>query len=289
VLHELTRDIPLDFFVLYSSAAAILAAPGQGLYPAANAELDALARIRRQAGLPALSVAWGAWAGAGMAFELARRMRGVLQARGLGEIEPDVGFTQLERLLKDGAAYGVVIPIRWPAFLAQLPAGADRTFYSSVTKAVSSAPKQPPADKISGIVDSLKKLPSGRRRQTLCAYLIERIVHVLGQDPVTPIDPLVALKDIGLDSLMAVELCNELNRASGHSLPATLLFDYPTLDALTGYLIKAWVLEPDAAAPVFAADAVRGSAIETVAKLSEEAAEALLLEELERGSAGGHA
>src|SRR5262249_54171696 len=113
VLHQLTRNLNLDFFILYSAAGVLLGAPGQGLYPGANAALDALAEARQRLGLPALSVAWGPWAGSGMAAELAARGNETWQARGLGTISPGQGFAQLERLLAAGAAYGAVIPIDW--------------------------------------------------------------------------------------------------------------------------------------------------------------------------------
>ena len=247
ILHEITRDIPLEFFVLYSAAGVLLGAAGQGMYPAANAELDALACVRRRLGLPALSVAWGPWAGAGMAADLAARGRDVWQDRGLGKIEPAAGFAQLERLLADGATYCAVIPIRWAHFLAQLPAGADRDFFSAVAPAPSLKARAAPPAQGAVILERLRALPLGQRRQELIAYLTERALHVLGLDATTPVEPRVPLKEMGLDSLMAVELSNSLVRSGGQSLPATLLFDYPTLDALATYLARAWRLEADAA------------------------------------------
>ena len=247
VLHELTRERPLDFFVMYSAAGVVLGAPGQGLYPAANAMLDALARVRRRMGLPALSVAWGPWAEVGMAAELAAGGRDVWQARGLGKIDPAQGFAQLERLLADKAAYGAIIPIRWSQFLAQLPAGADREFFDVVNPATSAGQQgeRPPQGAI--IIDQIKSRPLGHRRQALIAHLTESALHVLGLDANTSVDPRVPLKEIGLDSLMAVELCNTLIRSGGHPLPATLLFDYPTLDALAEYLLRVWRIEVDTA------------------------------------------
>ena len=286
VLHELTRDMRLEFFVLYSAAGVVLGAAGQGMYPAANAELDALARVRRRLGLPALSVAWGPWAGDGMAAELAASGRDVWQARGLGKIEPAAGFAQLERLLADGATYGAAIPIRWADFLAQLPAGADREFFSAVAPAPSVKVKATLTDHGAAIVDHLKALPIGQRRQGLIAHLTERALHVLGLDATTPIEPSVPLKEMGLDSLMAVELRNNLVRLGGQSLPATLLFDYPSLVALAGYLTRAWRLEAGAAD---ATGTAMPASVNIIAEMSDTQAEALLLEELELSTVGRRA
>jgi acyl carrier protein len=290
VLHELTRDIPLEFFVLYSAAGVVLGAAGQGMYPAANAELDALAGVRRRLGLPALSIAWGPWADAGMAADLAARGSDVWQARGLGKIEAARGFAQLERLLADGASYGAVIPIDWTHFLAQLPPGADRDFFNTVVPALSPAPvsKAGRSCQDSSILERLRALPSGQRRQGLLAHLTERVLHVLGLEPATPIDLRVPLKEIGLDSLMAVELRNSLVRLAGQSLPATLLFDYPSLDALAAYLSRAWQLEAEADALGAATIAPR-EFVDRIAYLSDTEAEALLLEELQSSAAGRRA
>ena len=90
------------------------------------------------------------------------------------------------------------------------------------------------------MVDRLAALPVGERRHALLAHLVERALHVLGLDAATPIDRRVPLKEIGLDSLMSVELRNILVRSGGRPLPATLLFDYPSLDALARYLARKW-------------------------------------------------
>ena len=102
------------------------------------------------------------------------------------------------------------------------------------------------------ILERLRELPLGERRQVLIAHLAERALHVLGLDATTPFEPRVPLKEMGLNS-MAVELSNSLVRSGGQSLPATLLFDYPTLDALATYLARVWRLEADATDDIVAA------------------------------------
>jgi NAD(P)-dependent dehydrogenase (short-subunit alcohol dehydrogenase family) len=285
LLHDITRDIPLEFFVLYSAAGVVLGAPGQALYSAANAELDALAHFRRRLGLPSLSVAWGPWAGAGMAADLAARGNDVWAARGLGTINPASGFARLDRLLVDRAAYAAVIPIQWSRFLAQLPAHADSSFFDDVAPTLQSRPTagRPAYDAV--MVERLAALPVGERQHALLAHLAERTRHVLGLDAATAIDRRVPLKEVGLDSLMAVELRNILVRSGGRPLPATLLFDYPSLDALAGYLACKWQLGADTKDETVAA-ATPVSSLAPVAELSDAEAEALLVKELELSDVG---
>jgi acyl transferase domain-containing protein len=289
LLHALTRDLPLDFFVLYSAACVVLGAPGQGLYPAANAELDALARFRHRLGLPALSVAWGKWSGAGMAAELADRGHDVWTARGLASIDAANGFASLERLLADHAAYGAVMPIGWRRFLRQLRFGADRDFFAAVAPAATGSQDTAGSTDVVVVSERLRALPSALRRQALITYLTERVRLVLGLADDAPIPARSALKDIGLDSLMAVELRNVLVRSGGMPLPTTLVFDYPTLDALASCLGRSWGLED--AAPPAVPDTVERFArtdMQDIADLSEEDAEALLSAELVLSPAGGH-
>lgn len=276
ILHELTRDIPLDFFVLYSAAGTVLGAPGQGMYAAANAELDALAHFRHSIGLPATSVAWGPWRGAGMAAELVNRGRDVFTARGLQMIDADMAFSRLERLLIDGSPYGAVIAVDWRKFLS---AWADSSYFSLLI----SAPK-PRAAVVAkkSSLERLKAVPAGHRREALLTELAANACHVIGLDAGTMIAATTPLREMGLNSLMAIELRNVLVRLGGQSLPATLLFDYPHLAALTSHLYSAWSLDFDAVSVQAAAGS---SALDDVdlAGLSDAEAETLLLAELANG------
>lgn len=275
VLHELTSGMPLEFFVLYSAAGQYLGAPGQSAYAAANAALDALARIRHAQGLPGLAVAWGAWAQGGMATQMAASGHDPWSERGLGQIEPTAGFERLERLLREGVAHAVVLPIDWARFLARLPKGMDASFFPA--QLVRGAIAAPAAIADVGVVGRIRLLPSGQRQAALTTHLAERALHVLGLDADTAIDPHKALKEVGLDSLMAVELRNALTRSIGKPLPATLLFDYPNLAALANYLMRSLALQDEVAAtPPMTAP----RAGDDLADLSDEEAEALLMQEL---------
>lgn len=278
VLHDLTRGLDLDCFVLYSAAGVVIGAAGQGVYPAANAELDALVLARRRAGLPALSIAWGPWAGAGMASGLGER---AWAARGLSMLHPASALAALAQALRERAAYVVVMRMDWRRYAAQLPVGLDRAFFSSL---LPEAVERPEASRGAGaFVAGLRALPSGARREALLDHLRQLALHVVGLDGATPVAGATPLKDIGLDSLMAVELRNAVMRSVGRPLPATLLFDYPTLDALGAHLVRLLQLE-DAVEPE--ASAATRAAVEEVARLSEAEAYDLLLSELEGDSTG---
>ena len=284
VLHSLTRHLPLDFFVLYSAAGAMLGAAGQGVYPAANMELNALAQARRAQGLPALSVAWGAWTGEGMASSSGAS--DAWEARGLRRITPETGFAALKQLLRANVACGIVLPIDWSRFLARLPEGFGREFFAAVAPSDAERVAPSPAQRQGPTIeDQLRTAPASQRRQLMIAHLKDRTLHVLGLEPGTPLPERAALKDAGLDSLMAVELRNTLVRSMGNALPATLLFDYPTLDKLATYLLRMLSLDETGIgkSPVEMPALVE---VDDVAGLTDEEAEAQLLAELERGARG---
>jgi acyl transferase domain-containing protein/NADPH:quinone reductase-like Zn-dependent oxidoreductase/acyl carrier protein len=283
ILDALTADDSLDFFVLYSSAGWRLGPLGQGAYAAANAELDALAWARRASGRPALSVGWGQWRDGGMAARLSAKGHDTWSARGLGWLTPREAFDQLERLLLADCTHALVLPIDWQRFTASLPPGVDPAFFEAVRPAPRAARGSVATiAKTSSPVEAWRAAPAGARRELLLAHLIERTRHVLGVGDDVALDLQAPLKAAGLDSLMAVELRNLLTRSLGISLPATLLFDYPALDALATYLSTALQLMPNTLAA--SAETSARDALDAVAQLTDAEAEAELLAELAAGA-----
>ncbi|MET1075625.1 MAG: type I polyketide synthase, partial [Umezawaea sp.] len=243
-LHELTRHLDLSAFVLFSSAAGTLGNAGQGNYAAANAFLDAFAQYRRGLGLPATTVAWGAWAGAGMAEDVATAER--LRRDGVSPMDPERAVAALWRAAGQRDPFAVVADIDWGKLAAGLPrpnrllqelpgvreaAGADRPVTASVVDRLAAAE---PADR-HGIVVEL-----------VVAAVAAVLGHATGS--VRADRP---FKDLGFDSLTGVELRNRLATATGSRLPATLVFDHPTPAALADHLL----VELRPAAPVGSRDA----------------------------------
>jgi acyl transferase domain-containing protein/acyl carrier protein len=278
VLHRATEGRPLDFFVMFSSMVSQLAGPGQGSYAAANAFLDALAHQRRAAGRPALTVNWGPWA-VGMASAVDARDRLRWREQGLGAIEPERGLATLGRLLCHRVAQVSVLPIDWRRRWRALPADGRSPLMSELFRSL--APSRPAAGvpRVDLVREAREAPPNGRRNVVL-AHLRQRAVRVLGIDAAAELDPRQPLSELGLDSLMAVELRNALGDALGRPLPATLLFKYPSLEALTGFVMEE-VLGLDNAAPVTEKPEVDDPAVVDVEQLSPEEARRLLAEELQ--------
>jgi len=233
-LHERTAGMRLDFFVLFSSAASLLGSAGQGSYAAANAYLDALAVYRRAQGLPALSVNWGAWESAGMAGEAVRSR---MAARGVGAIEPAAGLRLLARLLRaDLASARIgVVPVDWPVFIEQLPPHQAKRFEALQTQAA--APRQ-------AFRERLFAAPEAERPALLRAFAGDALAAVLGVRDGARISRQQRFFDLGMDSLMALELRQRLEAELGIQLPATLAFDYPSLEALEPCLAQMLLSQP---------------------------------------------
>jgi len=251
LLDQLTASDPLDFFVMYSSMAATLGAPGQGNYVAANSFMTGLAFARQLAGRPALSVDWGAWSGRGLAVDLGINER--TEQTGLGVIDPRGGFAALEAVLRSKRASVMVCPADWPKLLSTLARGERISpFFNDVVKTAStgrqsrslrneSAPSSTPAE--AGLLQEQLAAAAPAHRRALVVEQIRRDAgRVLGLKNLELLPNNKPLNDLGLDSVMAVELRNAIRAAVGRNLPATLLFDYPTVDALTNYICRS-VLE----------------------------------------------
>jgi acyl transferase domain-containing protein/NADPH:quinone reductase-like Zn-dependent oxidoreductase/SAM-dependent methyltransferase len=243
-LHALTSGLDLDFFVLFSSTAALLGSAGQANHAAANAFMDSLAHLRRAEGLPALSINWGVWSEVGLAA--AHNVGERVEAQGIGTISPRQGLKILEQITAQELAQVGVFSIDWEQFINGYPGGRAPTWLSEFKS--DGLPKASRLDKGSAQVKStlpdirsrLADVPPHKQYDLLLSFVGEQILKVLGLDTLDDIDLHKPLHEMGLDSLMAVELRNLLSSGLQleRSLPATLAFDYPTLEALTGYLAK---------------------------------------------------
>jgi amino acid adenylation domain-containing protein len=220
-LHVLTRGMELDFFVLFSSATALLGNPGQANHAAANAFLDALAHQRRALGLPGLSLDWGAWAEIGAAA--GRRIEGQMETRGVGTIPPEQGLEALELLLSQPLGQAGIVPIHWPAFLDQFPPGAAPPFLREMAGEARSAPRAAGKEE-RGLLERVRAAPAAGRASLLADCVREEVARKLGL-PAARLDPSRPLNDLGLDSLMAIEIRNWAKVGLGVDLPIVKLLD----------------------------------------------------------------
>ncbi|MFD9290268.1 SDR family NAD(P)-dependent oxidoreductase [Streptomyces sp. NPDC060030] len=235
-LHELTRDLDLAAFVLFSSAAGTLGAAGQANYAAGNAFLDALAARRRAEGLPALSLGWGLWdTGDGMAAGLGEAEMRRLARDGILPLPADRALSLFDRALTtDGPS---LLPIRVqvtddaPALVRALdPASAPAR---RAVRAVEAAPEE-----AEPLARRLAALGAADGRRLLVDTVCGHVADVLGHGSGAAVDPERPLGDLGVDSLAALELRNRLGAETGLRLSSTLTFDYPTSEALAQHLFE---------------------------------------------------
>ncbi|MFD7917603.1 SDR family NAD(P)-dependent oxidoreductase, partial [Streptomyces sp. NPDC059752] len=232
-LHELTVElgIELSAFVLFSSMSGVTGAAGQANYAAANAYLDALAEQRRAAGLAATSLAWGPWAEGGMAADEALDAR--MRREGLPPMAPDTAMAVLRQSAVSGDAALLVADVDWKRFGPAFAVSRPSTLFAELAETRSAAPAS--RDSASP-VDRLAGLGVAELERELLGLVRTHVAAVLGHDGADAVGAERAFKELGFDSLTAVELRNRLGAATGVSLPATLIFDYPTASALMAYL-----------------------------------------------------
>ncbi|AUX31980.1 MULTISPECIES: type I polyketide synthase [Sorangium] len=276
-LHLCTRSLDLDFFVLFSSGASLLGVEAQGNYAAANAFLDALAHHRRAAGLPALSVNWGAWAGTALAEALERQALRWHGARGAGVIAPAEGLRWLERLVASGAIQAAVLPIDASRRAEPADHGAVPALFAELSREA----RAPEAEARPDLRARLAQVAPGARRAMVAELVQGEVDRVLGMDPSQKAPPQRGFFDMGMDSLMAVELKNRLQRSVGRPLSSMVLFNHPTIEALTEHLASSLLGDSAPAPPLAHAGApARAEMIDEVEQLSDHEMTALIDREL---------
>ncbi|MEU6996571.1 type I polyketide synthase, partial [Streptomyces sp. NPDC046465] len=232
LLHEATRETPLDLFVVFSSAAASLGSPGQANYAAANAYCDALIQHRRAQGLAGLSIAWGLWqATSGMTGQLSQTDLARMKRTGFAALTDEGGLALFDAARAHDRAYVVAADLD-PRAVTDGLSPLLRTLTASGTRR--RVASEGLAD--GALASRLTGLDEEGRLQILTDVVREYVAAVLGHGSAAQVKVDIAFKDLGFDSLTAVELRNRLSAACGERLPATLVFDHPTPQALAIHL-----------------------------------------------------
>ncbi|GAA4850003.1 SDR family NAD(P)-dependent oxidoreductase [Kitasatospora terrestris] len=244
-LHLLTEGLDLDFFLTTSSASALWGADGRGAYAAANGGLDALAAYRVAAGRPASAVAFGAWALDGMADEDGRR---TLARMGLADLDGTTGCSVLTAATPGGSGQVLACPVEWPRFLEVMEASRARALFAEVA-AEDAAGAQLPA-----LREELLALPEQARAAAAAVHVGRTLAAVLGHAEGHTVPPGTGFYNLGLDSIMAVDLARDLSLAFAVDLKVADVFNYPTVEQLSA-LVAARVADAPAAAPARTAGA----------------------------------
>jgi len=236
-LHQLTIEENLDFFLLFSSAASVLGSPGQANYAAANASLDALAHYRRSLGLPALCLNWGPWAKVGLAARM-NRVDGIAQG-GLASLDPDQGIAIMDHVLRQGGRTQVaVLPADWTDLGRRFAALGATPFLTEVAQAPT-ATVPSTAKSLTAELDAraLETMPQEQRREFLEDGLSRQLASILGSAG-SRIDSDRSILKLGVDSLMAMELKNRIEKNLGVTVPTVQLLQGPSVSELTSLVLE---------------------------------------------------
>ncbi|MET9634392.1 SDR family NAD(P)-dependent oxidoreductase, partial [Lentzea sp. NPDC006480] len=241
LLDELTRELDLDAFILFSSVAGAIGNPGQANYAAANAVLDAIAAQRREQGLAATSIAWGAWTGDGMAGE--ERVAQTIKSVGASTLDPELAVAAMRSVVAETAPTAVIADIHHPQLLSALlslrpsPVLAELPGAREVLDELAAA-RRDSESAAAELRRSLRELPAAERIEPVLKLVRTRAALVLGHSGKEAVASDKAFRDIGFDSLTAVELRNHLTEITGLALPAGLVFDYPSPRVLAEHLLS---------------------------------------------------
>jgi SAM-dependent methyltransferase/NADP-dependent 3-hydroxy acid dehydrogenase YdfG/acyl carrier protein len=232
LLDQITGDAPLDFFVMFSSTAGVFGAMSLAHYAAANVFLDAFAQVRRAAGRPGTSVSWGTWEVIhGTAAEQQEIDRG-----GLRIMPVRTTLDAFMRLLRPALAHVAFAHVDWQTLKPLYEAKRPRPFFELVGNSAATESRRP-AESATEMRARLLEARPAERRALLQAHIREIAAAVLGLRP-TQVDAKKGLFDLGMDSLMSVDLKNRLEATLGHKLPSTLTFNYPSVVAITDFVAE---------------------------------------------------
>ena len=236
VLHQFTKDLNLDFFVLFSSTTALWGSNDLGHYAAANSFLDGFAHYRRSLGLPAISINWGTWDQMRIAT---KEDQNVVAGFGLKQMPSEQALAILGKLINTDLSQLVVASVDWNVLKPVYEAKRHRPFleYVGQPEAVVRHPlPQKASDKKSNLLTRFQTARPADRSQLITEFVRDQVAIVLDFAPGQNIDIQQGLFEMGLDSLMAIELKNHLETGIEQSLPSTLIFNYPTIKDIVKYL-----------------------------------------------------
>ncbi|MEY6564241.1 SDR family NAD(P)-dependent oxidoreductase, partial [Streptomyces sp. PGLac3x] len=237
-LHELTRDLDLAAFLPFSSVAGVMGSPGQGNYAAANSFLDALTRHRRHLGLAGTSLAWGPWAhDGGMTSTLSDTDMRRMQSGGLPPLAVDQGLELFDIARSSDESFLVLVGLAAGAMRGAAPEDLPPLFRSMVRSGRRTAASTDAAGASAALGAKLAGLGAAERVRYVTDLVREQAARVLGHASPKSVDVSQEFRELGVDSLTALELRNHLATATGLRLPATLVFDYPTPTALAEHFV----------------------------------------------------
>jgi acyl carrier protein len=250
VLGDVTAGLGLEQFVLFSSGSAIWGSAMLGGYAAANAYLDALAAQRHAAGLPALSVAWGLWGGGGMAGGKAGEQ---LHRAGMKVMDPHAAVSALTSMTGTSGPLAVVADIDWakfaPVFTIRRPSPLIGDLDEAGQALAAAGPNETGSSAGAELAARLAAMTAAEQERLLTGLVRQHAAAVLGHPSPAAVPAGTAFRDLGFDSLTAVELRDKLTTATGLSLPATMVFDHPSPAAAAEYL-RAQFTDLDTGYPV---------------------------------------
>ena len=229
-LHQLSQDLDLDCFVTFSSIAAVWGSIDQAHYSAANAFLNGLVHYRQAQGLPGLSVNWGPWSGGGMAGEKELQE---LSKRGVNPLSPQQAIAALEQIWHSGRAQATIANVDWTILVPLYQTGRQRRLLDEIPVDLpqSSSPEQ-----TSEILQQIQAAPKHQQKELLLTCVQQEVAKVLGLSSNQLPNREQGFFELGMDSLMAVDLGTNLTRLLGVRLPSTLTFDFPNIEQLSHYL-----------------------------------------------------